>query len=131
MPLSPVAAPSDTQAILTNIGVLIVALGAAFAGIMKGIRNAKKLLRGEPSSNTQEEKKQVLSAAIMETVSIREWSEQNRLSTEQTRLLCNRIKELIEELRDHRSSTRDFNDEARKLRLVVADLVEVARGLRK
>ena len=131
MPPSLIAAPTELNEVLTNIGVLIVALGAAFAGIMKGVRNTKKLLRGDSTSNTQDEKKQILSAAIMETVSIREWSEQNRAGTEQTRQLCSRLEDMVEELRDHRSTTRDFTDEVHKLRLAVNDLVEVAKALRK
>jgi len=119
--------PTDLAEIGTNLGVLIIALGAAVAGIFKGIQNTRKLLRGEQTNMQPEDKKQVLSAAIIETISIQQWTEQNHAATEQSRTLCIRLEEVVEEVRDHRSLNRDFIDEMRKLRLAVTDLNDTMR----
>ena len=128
MPISPTSAPTNLAEIGTNLGVLIIALGAALAGIMKGIRDTRKLLRGdEPNAQRTDDRKQVLAAAIIETITIQQWTEQNRAGVEHTRVLCVRLEEMIEELRDSRSVSRDFIDEVRKLRMAVSDLNDTMR----
>lgn len=132
MPLSPTVAPTDLNAIATNAGVLIVALGMAFAGVWQGMQRIKKLMRGDsPPPADGGDQKKILSAAIMETVSIREWSETNRAVAEQTRQLCNRFDDLLEELRDSRSVNRDLIEENRKLRSAVSELESLAKAFRR
>ncbi len=124
VPLSPTSVPSEFW---TNTGVFLGAVAMSLAGMWRGYQKLKKKLFDEPEDG----KKQILSAAIMETVSIQQWSESNRASTEQVRLLCNHLDEVVEEIRDHRSSARDFTDEVRKLRLIMSDLSEALRAFKR
>lgn len=129
MPLSPTSAPND---IWTNIGVLITALGVAYAGIRTGIKNAQKIFGGEEAAkNPAADKKQILSAAIIETVSIQQWTESNFHATEQMRQLCLRMEDLTEEMRDTRNANRDLHEETRKFRLAMSELAEIAKAFRR
>ncbi len=132
MPLSPASAPSDLSDLIVNASVFFAAAAASLGGIRMGLRKAKKLLEADDDKGDGTgHKKQVLSAAIMETVSIREWSEQNRLSTEQTRLLCSHLDQVVDELRDTRGVNRDLADEIRKLRLATDDLASTNRAFNR
>lgn len=130
MPLPPTPEPNDLSAILTNLGVLIVAAGAAVTGILQGIKNSKSLTKTDPKSE-KEQRVQVLSATITETQTLRDFTESNRQVAEQLRSLCARLEEVIEGLREHRSITRDFTDETHKLRLALSDVYEIAKAFRK
>lgn len=99
-------------------------------GIIQGIKNTKTSMRGDGKTE-KDQRVQVLSATITETQTLREFTESNRQVAEQLRALCTRIEEVVDGLREHKSVTRDFTDEAHKLRLALCDVYEIAKAFRK
>lgn len=135
MSLPAPTSPPDISAILTSLGVFSLAVAAVVGGIYKGIKEIK--------NGSGESDKQVKKGLILETLTVRELSESNRLLAESNRLLLetnNDIRDLlrqlvrsgedvVEALKDSREMTRSQIEEQHRLRAATVDLVERLRRL--
>lgn len=130
MPIPAVTASTslDLGSLLTNLGVLILAIAAAVSGVFTGWQKFKRTLTDEkPATNPATEQYRILSASIMETTSMKALTESNVEMAEQMRKLCARLEEAIDEMRESRVTTRSFNEEAHRLRVSINDAYELLR----
>lgn len=129
MPVQTVAAstPFDLGSLLTNLGVLILAIAATVSGVFTGWRQFKKTLDPEKPQPTGTEQYRILSASIMETNSMKALTESNHEMIEQMRRLCVRLEDVSELIRDNSKSTSSLNEESHRLRVAVQDAHELAR----
>lgn len=132
MPVSAAtSAPLDLGTLLTNLGVLVLAIAATVSGAFTGWRSFKKSLQGDSKPvNSVTEQYRMVSGAIIETQSIKAFTESNLEVVEGQRKLCMRLEELVEELREQRQSTRALNEENHRLRVTVADAYELLRRMK-
>lgn len=121
------ASPPDISAIITSLGVFSLAVAAVVGGIYKGIKEVKK-----GGAETGE----VKGAVIVETLTLRDLSDSNRLLTETNleirdllRQLVRKGDDLVEALKDHREMTRSQIEEQHRLRAATVDLVEHMRRM--
>lgn len=122
----PVSSPPDISAILTSLGVFSLAIAAVVGGIYKGIKEVKK---GGADTGSE-----VKGAVLVETMTIRELSDSNRILAETNleirdllRQLCREANHLVDGLKDHREMTRSQIEEQHRLRAATVDLVEQMR----
>ena len=120
------ASPPDISAILTSLGVFSLAIAAVVGGIYKGIKEVKK---GGADTGAE-----VKGAVLVETMTLRNLSDSNRLLAETNleirdllRQLCRTGDNVIEALKDHREMTRSQIEEQHRLRAATVDLVEQMR----
>tara|TARA_Y100001938_G_scaffold136241_1_gene198854 strand:- start:416 stop:808 length:393 start_codon:yes stop_codon:yes gene_type:complete len=120
------ASPPDISAIITSLGVFSLAVAAVVGGIYKGIKEVKK-----GGSETGSE---VKGAVLVETLTLRDLSDSNRLLSETNleirdllRQLCRTGDNVVEALKDHREITRSQIEEQHRLRAATVDLVEQMR----
>lgn len=122
----------DLNSIAANLSVFALAVAAVVGGCYKAWSDIKKKLTGGDNSVSRPtDDLKVLSAALMETTSMNALTESNRHLSDQLRQLCTRIEELVEGIRDHRSSTRSMHEEAHRLRVAVNDAYELLREFRR
>lgn len=127
MPAEITASPPDISAIITSLGVFSLAVAAVVGGIYKGIKEVKK-----GGAETGE----VKGAVLIETLTLRDLSDSNRLLAETNleirdllRQLCRKGDDLVEALKDHREMTRSQIEEQHRLRAATVDLVEHLRRM--
>lgn len=120
------ASPPDISAILTSLGVFSLAIAAVVGGIYKGIKEVKK---GGAETGSE-----VKSGVIVETLTIRDLSDSNRLLAETNleirdllRQLVRKGDDLVEALKDQREITRSQIEEQHRLRAATVDLLEQMR----
>jgi hypothetical protein len=120
------ASPPDIAAILTSLGVFSLAIAAVVGGIYKGIKEVKK---GGADTGTE-----IKGAVLVETLTLRDLSESNRLLAETNmeirdllRQLCRETGHVVEALKDHREMTRSQIEEQHRLRAATVDLVDQMR----
>lgn len=120
------ASPPDISAILTSLGVFSLAIAAVVGGIYKGIKEVKK---GGADTGSE-----VKGAVLVETMTIRELSDSNRILAETNleirdllRQLCREANHLVDGLKDHREMTRSQIEEQHRLRAATVDLVDQMR----
>lgn len=121
------ASPPDISAIITSLGVFSLAVAAVVGGIYKGIKEVKK-----GGAETGE----VKGAVIVETLTLRDLSDSNRLLAETNleirdllRQLVRKGDDLVEALKDQREMTRSQIEEQHRLRAATVDLVEHMRRM--
>ena len=127
MPL-PAPSPPDISAIITSLGVFSLAVAAVVGGIYKGIKEIKK--------GGAETDKELKSGLIVESFTVRELSDSNRLLAETNleirdllRQLVRTGSDVVEALKDHREMTRSQIEEQHRLRAATVDLVEQMRRM--
>lgn len=120
------ASPPDISAILTSLGIFSLAIAAVVGGIYKGIKEVKK---GGAETGSE-----VKSGVIVETLTIRDLSDPNRLLAETNleirdllRQLVRKGDDLVEALKDQREITRSQIEEQHRLRAATVDLLEQMR----
>lgn len=100
---------------VTYVGVLVVALVTAYAGIRKALKDLKT---GEVSGVPQEK---VVSATLVETHTMRDWSESNRA-------LIERVGDLIDKLE---SATHALHYNTETGRAVSRDIGELRHQIER
>lgn len=90
---------------ITYVGVLVVALVTAFAGIRKALRDLKKDERGSSHLTKDPSVERLVGGTILETTTLLMWSESNRDVgeavrglTDMVRMMCERI-DIVDELK--------------------------------
>lgn len=121
-PAEILASPSDITAIVTSLGVFSLAVAAVVGGIYKGIQQIKK---GKPSDGESE----VKSAVLIETVTLQELSESNRLSAEATMRLVSAVNSLETAIADMSHDLKENRQSIRGTSSAMGDLCEVIRSL--
>lgn len=122
----PVSSPPDITAILTSFGVFSLAIAAVVGGIYKGIKEVK---RGGAETSSE-----VKGAVLVETMTLRDLSDSNRILAETNlelrdllRQLCRDANHLVEAIKDQREITRSQIEEQHRLRAATVDLVDQIR----
>lgn len=95
---------------VTYIGVLVVALVTAYAGIRKALKDLKS---GEVSGSIQEK---VVSATFIETHTMMLWSESNRSVTESVGDLIDKIESMTKALNYNTETGREVCRDMKELR---------------
>lgn len=98
------AASPDITAIVTNLGIFSLAIGAVVGGVWRGLKNVRKV-GYSPDRPTS----QLAAATIMETTTLLMWSESNRD-------VCKSIDQLVDVLQDHRSEITELRHQMERLR---------------
>lgn len=95
---------------VTYVGVLVVALVTAYAGIRKALKDLKS---GEVSGSIQEK---VVSATLIETHTMMLWSESNRSVTESVGDLIDKIESMTKALNYNTETGREVCRDMKELR---------------
>jgi succinate dehydrogenase/fumarate reductase flavoprotein subunit len=131
VPTTLASAPLDPSVIVTNLGILVLAVAAVISGVYTGWRKVKKMMRDEenpgPSGVFQTESLKVLKATITETTSMAMLSESNRNLAECVRHLDQSIGDLVDIMRDNKRAAEGQAEETHRLRVAVKDLHEQFR----
>lgn len=96
---------------VTYVGVLVVALVTAYAGIRKALKDLKS---GEVSGGSVQEK--VVSATLIETHTMLMWSESNRTVTDSVRDLIDKVESTTKALNYNTETGREVCRDMKELR---------------
>ncbi len=96
---------------VTYVGVLVVALVTAYAGIRKALKDLKS---GEVSGGSVQEK--VVSATLIETHTMLMWSESNRTVTDSVRDLIDKVESMTKALNYNTEIGREVCRDMKELR---------------
>lgn len=132
MPLTiPASTQLDLGTLVTNLGILAVAVAAVISGIYTGWQKVKKAMSGEEGAGAsvlQSEGFRVLKASITETSSMTFLTESNRALGENVRQLDASVSDLVSILRANKQAAEGQAEEAHRLRIAIRDLYEQLRS---
>lgn len=120
-PVDIAPSPPDIYAIITSLGVFSLAVAAVVGGIYKGIKEVKK---GGAETGSE-----VKGAVLLETLTIQELSESNRVNAEAVSRLTSAVQSLESAVRDMSHDLHENRQSIRGTGTALGDLCEVIRSL--